>query len=173
MIRSILAILSSIAVMVTAAPLPRPSPDFAIHLTPSGQVSPTQYKGKVVVLAFISTTCPHCQHTTQVLSGLQREFGPRGLQVLAAAFNPMANVAFVFQTLEYGSRCRFLHEVTLCKGNADVFGRQGAAFPEDAHDELFEIAEWFSSAKHCSATNCSECETVCQTELQTGGYRLN
>ncbi len=92
MIRSILAILSSIAVMATAAPLPRPSPDFAIHLTPSGQVSPTQYKGKVVVLAFILTTCSHCQHTTQVLSGLQREFGPRGLQALAAAFNPMANM---------------------------------------------------------------------------------
>jgi peroxiredoxin len=90
--RSILACLSGMAVLATAAPLPRPSPNFAIHLTPSGQVSPTQYKGKVVVLAFISTSCPHCQHTTQVLSGLQREFGPRGLQVLAAAFNPMANM---------------------------------------------------------------------------------
>ncbi|HJZ99753.1 MAG TPA: TlpA disulfide reductase family protein [Candidatus Solibacter sp.] len=92
MIRSIPAFLSSMAVMATAAPLPRPSPNFAIHLTPAGQVSPTQYKGKVVVLAFISTTCPHCQHTTQVLSGLQRELGSRGLQVLAAAFNPMANM---------------------------------------------------------------------------------
>jgi len=92
MIRFIPAFLSTMAVMATAAPLPRPSPNFAIHLTPAGQVSPTQYKGKVVVLAFISTTCPHCQHTTQVLSGLQRELGPRGLQVLAAAFNPMANM---------------------------------------------------------------------------------
>jgi cytochrome oxidase Cu insertion factor (SCO1/SenC/PrrC family) len=92
MIRSVLAFLLCMAVTAPAAPLPRPSPDFAIHLSPSEQVSPTQYKGKVVVLAFILTTCSHCQHTTGILSGLQREYGPRGLQVLAAAFNPMANM---------------------------------------------------------------------------------
>jgi len=92
MIRSLVALLLSMAALAPAATLPRPSPDFAVNLTPSGQVSPTQYKGKVVVLAFILTTCSHCQHTTQVLTGLQREYGPRGLQVLAAAFNPMANM---------------------------------------------------------------------------------
>ena len=57
-----------------------------VNLTPSGQVSPTQYKGKVVILAMIMTTCPHCQHSTGVLTGLQKEYGPRGLQVMAAAF---------------------------------------------------------------------------------------
>jgi len=92
MISSVPAVVLGMAVLAPAAPLPRPSPDFAIHLTPSGQTSPTQYKGKVVLLAFILTTCSHCQHTTQVLTGLQREYGPRGLQVLAAAFNPMANM---------------------------------------------------------------------------------
>ena len=90
--RSIPVLLLSLAVLAPAAPLPRPSPEFAVHLTPSGEVSPTQYKGKVVIMAFILTTCSHCQHTTQVLTGLQREYGPRGLQVLAAAFNPMANM---------------------------------------------------------------------------------
>ena len=90
--RTVLASLLCAATIATAAPLPRPSPDFAIRLTPSGEVSPTHYKGKVVVLAFIQTTCPHCQKTTGVLSGLQREYGARGLQVLASAFNPMANM---------------------------------------------------------------------------------
>src|SRR5262249_3459764 len=47
---------------------------------------------KVIVLALISTSCPHCQHTTQILSGLQREFGERGLQVLGAAFNDMSKM---------------------------------------------------------------------------------
>src|SRR5260370_39506278 len=69
---------------------PRPSPEFPIRLTPAGEVSPTQFKGKVVVLACILTTCPHCQAAIGMLSGLQREYGPRGLQVLAVAFNPMA-----------------------------------------------------------------------------------
>src|ERR1700681_1164717 len=70
----------------------RPSPEFSIRLTPSGQFSPTDYKGKVVVLACILTTCPHCQAAVGMLSGLQREYGERGLQVLAVAFNPMANM---------------------------------------------------------------------------------
>jgi len=73
-----------------AQQVPRPAGEFAIRM-PNGQVTLlSQYAGKVVVLAFISTTCPHCQHTTQVLSGLQNEYGPRGVQFLAAAFNPDA-----------------------------------------------------------------------------------
>jgi peroxiredoxin len=95
LIRSFLASLVCLGLMaqvMTPAPIPRPSPDFAVHLTPSGQVSPTQFKGKVVLLAFILTTCPHCQHSTQILSGYQKEYGPRGLQVMAAAFNEMANM---------------------------------------------------------------------------------
>src|SRR6476646_3399220 len=73
-----------------APPVPRTSPDFTIHLTPTTQATPKQYKGKVVLLAFIQTTCPHCQQSTQILSGLQRQYGPRGLQILAAAFNTSA-----------------------------------------------------------------------------------
>ncbi len=73
-----------------AQQVPRPAGEFAIKL-PNGQVTLlSQYSGKVVVLAFISTTCPHCQHTTQLLSSLQNEYAPRGVQFLAAAFNPDA-----------------------------------------------------------------------------------
>jgi thiol-disulfide isomerase/thioredoxin len=75
-----------------AQQVPRPAGEFAIKM-PNGQITLlSQYAGKVVVLAFISTTCPHCQHTTQVLSGLQNEYGPRGVQFLAAAYNPDAEV---------------------------------------------------------------------------------
>jgi len=70
--------------------IPRPAGEFAIKL-PNGQTTLlSQYAGKVVVLAFISTTCPHCQHTTQVLSAIQNEYAQRGVQILAAAFNPDA-----------------------------------------------------------------------------------
>src|SRR3954462_13163645 len=92
MIRSILASIFLCATLSASAPTPRPSPDFVVHLTPTGQVTPAQYKGKVVILALIATTCPHCQRATQVLSGLQKEYGPRGLQVMAAAFNEMSNM---------------------------------------------------------------------------------
>lgn len=73
-----------------AQQVPRPAGEFAFKM-PNGQVMLlSQYAGKVVVLAFISTTCPHCQHTTQILSAIQNEYGPRGVQVLACAFNPDA-----------------------------------------------------------------------------------
>ena len=76
----------------SAGPVPRPSPEFAVKMVPSGQTLISQYKGKAVCLAFISTTCPHCQKLTPVLSKMQQEYGPKGLQVVAAAFNPMANM---------------------------------------------------------------------------------
>lgn len=73
-----------------AQQVPRPAGEFAIKM-PNGQATLlSQYAGKVVVLAFISTTCPHCQRTTQVLSAIQNEYASRGVQVLAAAFNPDA-----------------------------------------------------------------------------------
>src|SRR5262245_44646871 len=86
--------------MSAAASVPRPSPNFVIHLSP-GQITPAQFKGKVVILGMIMTTCPHCQKTTQFLSGLQKEYGPRGLQVIEAAFedqvSPMVVNNFVKQ----------------------------------------------------------------------------
>jgi len=56
-------------------------------------VSLAQYKGKPLVLAFILTTCPHCQHMVELLSKLQPACAPRGLQVLAAAIDPAAQNA--------------------------------------------------------------------------------
>jgi len=85
-IRSILALLLCATTVAAASKLPRPSPNLPIHLTP-GQITPSQFKGKAVIVALIMTACPHCQETVQYLSGVQKEYGPRGLQVLAAAFN--------------------------------------------------------------------------------------
>jgi thiol-disulfide isomerase/thioredoxin len=70
-----------------AQTVPRPAGEFAISMPYGGQTLLSQYPGKVVVLAFILTTCPHCQHTTQLLSAIQTEYGARGVQILAAAFN--------------------------------------------------------------------------------------
>jgi len=73
-----------------AEEVPRPSPDIVID-QPSGQkIQLSQYKGKVCVLAFILTTCPHCQKTVGILTALQNELGPRGLQVVASATEDMA-----------------------------------------------------------------------------------
>ena len=77
----------------TSDKTPRPSPDFAVSFNDGSQIHLSQYQGKVVVLAFILTTCPHCQFTVQTLSRLQNEYGPRGLQVIASAIQDMAALA--------------------------------------------------------------------------------
>ena len=88
----ILSLALCLALTSTAAQVPRHSPEFAINMTDGRQVLLSQYRGKVVALIFILTTCPHCQHTVQVLSKLQNEYGPRGFQVLATAVDTMGKM---------------------------------------------------------------------------------
>src|ERR1035438_4357162 len=89
----VVAALTLLAMAGAAAQLPRPSPDFAINLGPGKQIRIGQYKGKTVVVAFILTYCSHCQMAIGVLSKMQKEYGPHGLQVLASATEDMAAAA--------------------------------------------------------------------------------
>jgi len=88
-----LALLTMALPFARAAELPRPSPDFAINLGQGKQVRISQYKGKTVVVAFILTYCSHCQKAIGALSKVQRDYGPRGLQVIASATEDMAAAA--------------------------------------------------------------------------------
>jgi len=74
------------------AEIPRKAPEFVINLPKGGQTLLSQFRGKVVVCEFLYTTCPHCQHASQLMSKLQTEYGPRGLQSLGVAFNDMAQM---------------------------------------------------------------------------------
>ncbi len=80
----------SLSAVFAEAPVPRPSPEFVISYPGGKQALLSSYKGKVVLLEFIFTTCPHCQVTSQMVSKLNTEFGPKGFQPLAVAVNPMA-----------------------------------------------------------------------------------
>lgn len=71
---------------------PRKAAEFVVQLPEGGQKLLSQYRGKVVCIGFFFTTCPHCQHAAQMLTKLQNEYGAKGFQVLAVAFNPMAKM---------------------------------------------------------------------------------
>ncbi len=76
-----------------AANVPRPAPPFSINL-PSGKKLPLeQYRGKVVALALVSTTCAHCQQLTQVLNRIQNDYAGKGVQVVMSAFEQGADKA--------------------------------------------------------------------------------
>ena len=85
-----LALLSMTAPAVEAINVPRKSPELAINLNGGKQVLLSQYRGKVVVVAFILTWCPHCQKTIGYLAKDQNAYGPRGFQVLASAIEDVA-----------------------------------------------------------------------------------
>ena len=91
--RFVVAALMAVAVApVKAQELPRPAMDYVITL-PNGQTtSVAKYKGKVVAIEFLLTTCPHCQRTAQSLSQATKDFGAKGFQALGVAINPNPEV---------------------------------------------------------------------------------
>ncbi|MGA2267684.1 MAG: TlpA disulfide reductase family protein [Bryobacteraceae bacterium] len=92
-----IAILTLLSVTSTlagnAAEAPRPSPPLTIQRLAAPALELSQYRGKVVALAFIDTNCIHCQELTRLLAPLAREYALRGVQVLECAFNDDANKA--------------------------------------------------------------------------------
>jgi len=81
-----------------AAQIPRQSPDFAIQLTNGKQIKVSDYRGKVLCLTFILTTCPHCQKATQLWENIYPELAPKGFAVVEAALNENPDIAsFVSQ----------------------------------------------------------------------------
>jgi Redoxin len=81
----IFAALGVVALSIQAADIPRKAPDLAIHLNNGKEVQVNSYRGKVICVAFILTTCPHCQNTTRILSRAQNDYGARGFQVVESS----------------------------------------------------------------------------------------
>ena len=75
---------------VSGPQIPRKAPELVIQM-PGKQVLLSQYRGYICAIAFMSTTCPHCQHLAGVLGPIQQEYASKGVQVLGVVFNPEAN----------------------------------------------------------------------------------
>ena len=82
----LLAALAAPAIFAQAD-VPRQSPEFTVMLPGGKPLAISSLRGKVVVLTFISTICPHCQKFTGDLNAMQREYGSQGVQVVECAFN--------------------------------------------------------------------------------------
>jgi peroxiredoxin len=91
-IAAVAASLTLATASLFAATVPRKAPEVVVQLPQGGQKLLSDYRGKVVCLEFLFTTCPHCQHSAEILSQFQNEFGPKGFQALGIAFNPMAKM---------------------------------------------------------------------------------
>jgi thiol-disulfide isomerase/thioredoxin len=80
---------SLVAGSIWAAEPGRKAPELAFTVPGQGQKLLSQYRGKVVALEFIATTCPHCQQASRVMTQYQQELGSRGFQALDLAINAL------------------------------------------------------------------------------------
>lgn len=81
------------ATLANGAEVPRRAGEFVIEYPGNAKqdLLSQRLKGKkVTMLAFVSTTCPHCQTLAQALSKLQKEYGPKGFQAIMVAYDPEA-----------------------------------------------------------------------------------
>lgn len=93
-VASIASTLLAAISLIAADPTPpgRKAPELAFTVPGQGQKLLSQYRGKVVALEFIFTTCPHCQAASKTMSRFQREYGPQGFQAIDVAINDNADL---------------------------------------------------------------------------------
>ncbi len=81
---------------------PRPVADIPIPTTDGKTIHLSQYRGKVVLLVMMLTTCDECLGTMQFMTRMQGEFGPRGLQIVAVSLDESGALV-----IPYAQRYRF------------------------------------------------------------------
>ena len=84
----LLLLTASVACLFSAEPgAVRKAPELAFKVPGQGDELLSQYRGKVVALEFIKTTCPHCQAASRLMTQCQEQYGSRGFQALDVAIN--------------------------------------------------------------------------------------
>jgi peroxiredoxin len=78
MIKRLLTLMFCAGMALTAQQALRRAPGFALPDGITGQIRDLyDYRGKVVVLEFMKTTCPHCANFTDILVQAQQKYGAR------------------------------------------------------------------------------------------------
>ena len=85
MLRRVLFLLTLTAVAYAGLPPGRPLADVPISQVDGKKLDLKRYRGKALVLVLISTTCEHCGEVFDLMIQIQKDEGPHGLQVVAAA----------------------------------------------------------------------------------------
>jgi peroxiredoxin len=85
--KRLVTVLLCAATLITAQLAPRRSPGFCLSDTTGQWRDLADYRGKVVLVEFMQTTCAHCATFTPILAGLVKKYGDK-LQVLSIAISP-------------------------------------------------------------------------------------
>jgi len=106
-------ILALIVIPIFAAKIPRPAPEFVFETASGEKLALSQFKGKVLAVEFLLTTCIHCKRTSKVMQKLYTEYSGKGFQAIGIAFNDGGKSMLSAYALETGAT------FTLGAGNRD------------------------------------------------------
>jgi peroxiredoxin len=70
---------------IVSAKTPRPLANIPLHTPDLRTIDLKKFRGHAIVLVIFSTTCQDCVAVIHLMDGIQKEFGPKGLQVVGAA----------------------------------------------------------------------------------------
>src|SRR5215475_13704152 len=93
--------LNAVALMVSAAGLPRKSPPLTITDPSGAEITLSGFHGKVIAIEFFFVRSPRCLQVAQMLNKLNSELGPQGFQPLAEAFGPDAAPGILNRMADY------------------------------------------------------------------------
>lgn len=89
---SLLAAAAALTLPAWTAQIPRPVPAMTVPFPDGKTVTLESFKGKVLVIEVMLTTCPACQKASVALNQVYTELQPKGMAALGIAINPMANM---------------------------------------------------------------------------------
>ncbi len=89
---ALLLALAALSLIAQEPQVPRKATDIGIQIAPEKYLWLSQYHGKTCIMAFILTTCPHCQFTVGILNHIQKDYAAKDVQVIASAIEPMSSL---------------------------------------------------------------------------------
>lgn len=87
-----------------ATSLPRPAPDLVVRLNSGSLVKLSQFRGKLVMVELLLTTCPHCVRCAAVMQKLLDEYESKGVAAMAGAVNEGASSDLIRFQLSSGAK---------------------------------------------------------------------
>jgi peroxiredoxin len=107
-------------------PVGQPAPDFTLQDTEGSSYTLSAQKGKVVVLEFMATWCPHCQNEAPMYDRLREKYRDQGVEIWGINATPRNHTQTGAATIDdlkwfrttYNTQVPLLFDKSLSSANA-------------------------------------------------------